>query len=373
MITLRPSASHMWTRCPSQPRMAANCPEEEPGDPAKEGTCAAWVAELILTGALTDKNGNPCVTADAEGLVHENGWVVDKMMVQYVDRYVQFMRKFGDRVVAEQFVKLTDDIQGTPDSFAMPSMSRSRPTLHVYDLKFGYDIVEPFQNTQISIYAEAICRGMPEPPELIVVGVVQPRAWHPRGTVRKWVVSRQELYDFAEWIIARGELTKDPTAPAIPGNHCKHCPAQLTCAAAAQMNYGNYTKAAAYDDQRPMSVEEMDVEMEFLESAKTLITARHSALSKEMETRIATGQHIPGWVIEERRGNRAFKTNADAIEAMTGIDARPKGVVTPAELERRGANIDLVAALSHNPRIPGKLKKVGMHYYADMFQGKDNT
>lgn len=373
-MMLRPSSSHMWTRCPVQPRMAANCPEEQPSDAAMEGTCAAWVAELVLSGELTDQHGQPCSAMDAEGLVHENGWVVDKAMCQYVDRYIKFMQKFGDRVIAEKFVQLTPDIGGTPDSFATPAVE-PRPTLHVYDLKYGYDIVEPKHNTQVGIYAEAIARMLEATGstiDLVVIGIVQPRAWHPRGPIRKWVINRGELRQFADWIIQRGDLTKDPNAPAIPGDHCRHCPAQTTCLAAARMNYANFDVIAAGDAQRPMSPQEMSDEMEFLHSAKTLINARFKALEKEMETRITTrGEYFPGYVMEERRGNRAFTVDADTVTLMTGVDARQDGCVTPAELERRGADIDIVEALSGRPMLPRKLKRVGDDYFAQMFEGKE--
>lgn len=372
---LRPSSSYMWVNCSAQPAMAANMPEEEPSDAAMEGTCAAWVAEIVLTGELRDKDGQPCTALDAEGLVHENGWVVDKAMCQYVDRYVKFMQKWGGDTVAEKFVWLTADIGGTPDSFAAPSENAGRRVLNVYDLKYGYDIVEPQHNTQVSIYAEAIARQLEaqgDTIDLVVIGIVQPRAWHPKGTIRKWVISRNDLADFANWIIARGELTKQPNASASPGPWCRHCPAQTRCAAAAALNYAHFEQVDAVGFQRAMTPEEMSREMEFLENAKRLIVARFDAMRKEMETRITTNhEHFPGYIMQERKGNRAFKLDAATIQLMTGVDARPDGVVTPAELERRGANIDLVEALSERPSLPRKLKKVGSGHFASFFEGRD--
>ena len=48
-IETRPSAAHRWTKCSAAPLFASRAGPQPTSDPAREGTCAAWVAELLLT------------------------------------------------------------------------------------------------------------------------------------------------------------------------------------------------------------------------------------------------------------------------------------------------------------------------------------
>ena len=47
-IETRPSAAHRWTKCSAAPLFASRAGPQPTSDPAREGTCAAWVAELML-------------------------------------------------------------------------------------------------------------------------------------------------------------------------------------------------------------------------------------------------------------------------------------------------------------------------------------
>ena len=85
-MLLRPSAAHRWWRCSasiSATRLPDALPEEDQ-DAAREGTCAAWVAECVI-------NGDASSAADMLGRSHENGWEVDDDMVRHVQEYM-FLR-----------------------------------------------------------------------------------------------------------------------------------------------------------------------------------------------------------------------------------------------------------------------------------------
>ena len=57
---------------------------EEDGDAAREGTCAAWVAELVI-------NGDATCAEDMLGKVHKNGWEVDEEMVKHINAYLAIL------------------------------------------------------------------------------------------------------------------------------------------------------------------------------------------------------------------------------------------------------------------------------------------
>lgn len=358
-MILRPSSAHIWTACAAQPRMAAMMPPEEPSDPAREGTCAAWLAEMVLTGQAAN-------TAALIGATHENGWVATADMASYIQDYVTVVRGHGGQVHTERKVRLNAQIEGTPDAFAVLG---SDGVLRADDLKYGFGIVEPRRNHQVSIYCGAILRMLSARGVTIrrvVIGIYQPRAYHPAGVYRTWVTTPEELMAYVQWIEQRGVLATNPQAPTTAGEHCEYCPAAATCAAVTHEIYRVHDRLAT-DRQRHMTAEEMAKELMFLASFEKMLAGRKKAVEAEAEARIKRAEHIPGWHLEERRGNRRFKVPASVVKALTGIEPTVPKMVTPAELTRMGAPATIVAALSETPRIAPGLKPVGADYYVNLF------
>lgn len=361
-MQLRPSSAHMWVACAAQPTMAARAPEEVPSDPAREGTCAAWVAEMVLSGQAAK-------TVDLIGATHPNGWVVTREMANHVQPYVNVMRSYGGTVHVERKVILNNLISGTPDAFAVMD---AEGVLRVKDLKYGFLIVEPFRNHQVSIYAGAIIRALAARGVVIrrvILSIYQPRSWHPAGIDREWSVHPEELMAFVHEIEAAGVRTQGPNPKATPGEHCHYCPAMATCPAAAHEAYRVHDYLVV-DQQRHMGATEMAEELLFLEKVEAMITGRRKAVMAEAEARIAKGEFIPGWHMEHRSGKRRFRVPPDVVKFFTGIDPVIKECVSPAELERMGASPTVVAKLSETPRLEPKLKRVTANYYTNLFKGR---
>lgn len=338
-------------------------PPEVPGDPAREGTCAAWVAEMVLTGQAK-------TTAELVGKSHENGWVVTPDMAQHIAKYVDSLRACGGTMHVERKVRLNKHIAGTPDGYAVLD---PQAILKVKDLKYGYEIVEPYRNTQVSIYAGAILRGLVARGVVInrvEISIYQPRAWHPLGVDRVWVIRPEELMAFVHEIEAAGERCQNPMALAQPGDHCHYCPAASTCAANAHEVYRIAAHVTA-GQQRHMRPDEMAEELKFLTTASEMITGRLKAVRTEAEARVGRGERIPGWHMESGAGQRRWKLPAATVKALTGMDLSSDATITPAEAERRGMNVDLVKSLTETPRLTPKLKPIPAGFYTQLFARKE--
>lgn len=362
-MDLRPSSAHVWTQCSAQPTLAGRMPPEVPSDPAREGTCAAWLAEMVLTKQAP-------TAVDLIGAVHENGWVVTTTMANDIQPYVDRVRSHGGTVHTERKVVLNDQIKGTPDAFAVLD---GEGTLRVDDLKYGFLIVEPYRSPQVSIYAGAILRMLTARGVTIrkvIIGIYQPRSWHPAGIYRTWVCNPEELMEFVRWIEERGQICQSPKPMATPGDHCEYCSAASTCVAVTHQIYQLHSKLTI-DEQRHMTVAEMSQELTFLEMVEKMLSGRKRAVEAEAEARIRNAEHIPGWHLEDRRGNRRLKFDRMTVKLLTGVDPVQPKMVTPAELERMGVNPKLVETLSEMPRIQPKLKRVGRDYYRNLFSQKD--
>lgn len=359
MLMLRPSGSSIWTQCDAYPRMVSNIPTPPDSDPSREGTCAAWLAELVLTGQI-----KRC--RDAIGMMHANGWVVDSEMVRHIQRYVDMIKSRGGSIHTERRVTLNQMIAGTPDSFAVIDRDG---ILHVDDLKYGYGLVEPERNTQVSIYAGAIVRMLTARGVIIrriVIGIFQPRAWHPCGEYRTWAVLPEELMQFVRWIEDRGVLCQNPNPVARPGEHCRYCEAMTTCKASANALYRIYEDACA-DVQRHMSASELANELDFLAKIGAIIKGRSEAVMAEATARQAKGEHIPGWHKEPRKGDRKWTMDSASVKTLTGFDVSKPGMMTPKEAEDAGMDPALVSRLTSRPDLPPKLKRVPKGFYQNLF------
>lgn len=297
------------------------------------------------------------------GQMHENGWTVTPDMANHVQGYVEMIRARGGTISTEQHVKLTDYITGTLDS----SVEVTGSTLFVDDLKYGMKIVEAYENTQLLIYAGAKIATLANAPERVVLSIYQPRAFHPEGIHRSWELTSTELSSYVRWIIERGQACQSPTPIATPGKHCDHCTARTSCAALAATNYAFYD-VVEDTRQRHMNSEELARELDFLKRADEVLKARKSAVEAEAVERIRQGEFLPGWFMKPRKGNRAFTVDPETIRLMTGVDPYDKKTVTPAELERRGANPEIVAKISRAPDIAPKLDKVPHNYFKRMME-----
>lgn len=359
MLMLRPSGSSIWTACEAYPKMSANMPPQPESDPAREGTCAAWLAELTLTRQL-----ETCV--DGVGMMHPNGWVVDVEMAHHIQRYVNIITSRGGSIHTERHVTLNAMIAGTPDAFAL--LDRDG-VLHVDDLKYGFGLVEAERNTQVSIYAGAILRMLTARSVVIrrvVIGIFQPRAWHPCGEYRTWSLLPEDLMQFVHWIEQQGEKCQKPNPVAIPGEHCRYCEAITTCKASANALYRTYEDACS-DQQRHMSAQELSTELEFLNKIEAIIKGRKEAVEAEAEARIRSGEHVPGHHLQPRKGNRQWTMDASKIKMITGIDISKESTVTPDEAERRGMRPEVIAMLTSRPDLKPKLKKIPKGYYRNLF------
>lgn len=363
MIQLRPSSAHIWQHCALMPLMASRVQEEPPGDPAREGTCAAWVAEMVLTGAVPK-------ASDLIGRNHENGWLVEADMAHRIQKYVDLIRSYGGKLFVERKVTLNSYIKGTPDAWGLLDEDS---ILRVDDLKYGFGIVEPYKNPQISIYAGAILRFLTARGvkiRRVVIGVYQPRAWHPAGIHRTWTIEPEQLMAFVHELEAAGERAQALNPAATPGSHCEYCPAAATCPAVAAENYRVYDHLCA-QQQRHMTAVELAEELSFLEMAENMLKGRTTAIEAEVKARMARAEHIPGWHMEQGAGQRRFKYPADVVRALTGVDPEVPKMVTPAELERMGASPLVVTRLTETPRTAPRIKRVAPGHFANLFKQKD--
>lgn len=345
MVETRPSGASRWTKCSAAPLFASLSPPQPDSDPAREGTCAAWVAELVLKGQALR-------AVDLVGEHHENGWEVDKEMAGHIQSYVDMIKKEGGLIHAERFVRLSPLVAGTLDN----SASVLDGSLHVRDLKYGIQLVEA-DAEQLVIYAGALAAEVLDSGgrvTRIVTEIYQPRGFHHDGIHRRQVWTPAQIFERVNWIAQRAEECHKPNPVATTGPHCVNCAGATGCAALAA-TADNLVGMVESSRHRLMTATEAGIRLVHLRKAKKIIDAAASALEAEALARHTGGEPITGMGLTERKGHRKFHCGPNTIKALTGIDPFKKSVKTPAELKADGATERQLAALTIKPTIGHKL------------------
>jgi len=336
-IETRPSAAHRWTKCSAAPLFASRAGPQLVSDEAREGTCAAWVAELLLTDQPVEV-----------GMMHENGWEVDADMIGHMREYADICRADGGQMWVEEYVTLSNRIAGTPDCATLAD-----GVLTVRDLKYGFRLVAP-DSPQLVIYAAALLLTHPTV-QFIRTEIYQPRGFHQDGP-RRWIDwTPGEIRAMAEWIIQRAKECYKPDPIATPGDHCLYCDGAVGCVA-LQQTTATALAIAEMTGHRDRTPDEMAQALHFYRNALEIIKAAAKATEVEAEARAKRGERLPGWGITTRYGTSRVSKPPHIIKALTGKDATKTVPLNIGELRTAGLTKAQLLLITEQPTTGFKLE-----------------
>ena len=361
---LPPSSAVVWFHCPGSVTMQQKHPDTSDQSAAVEGTAAHWAMMEIIYNRM-----------GAVGQITPAGTVLTQAMIEgaeMVNAEVRRVMAIHPKafVFCEQRVaipRVHKDNWGTPDVVIWDEGSQ---TLYIIDFKFGFGIVEVFENLQLIDYAAgwltqinamqaaAGLNAISETELNVVMTIVQPRAFHIDGPVRSWVTTAAKLSDkvFALNMAADEAMGVDPQCKPHP-DACEHCTARHACLALQKSAYRSMavsTRAVSTN----MSYEAMGLELRLVVEALQLLEARKSGLQEQIEASMRRGVRVPHWSLSPGQSREKWvKNDAEVIflGKMLGIDlAKPEEAITPAQAKAKGATAEVIAAYSFRP--PAALK-----------------
>lgn len=300
-----------WSKCPGSVRLSEGI-ESRSSAYAEEGTEAHALAEKMLRG---------------ENAVAEQE-MLDAVVV-YVDA-VRELARGGELLIEHRFdlSEVHDGLFGTADAVIWQPKEK---TLVVMDYKHGAGIpVKVEGNPQLMYYALGALLTLKYPAVKVRIGVVQPRCEHPAGPVRWWEISAIDLIDFSADLKEYARATEQDTAPLVPGEHCRFCPAAALCpklVATAQ-------EVAKLDfrPNRPYDPEQLRLALD----SRPALQAWMKALDEFAYAEAEQGRTPPGYKLVAKRATRKWRNEADVIEATqkVGLDVFEKSVKSPAAVEK---------------------------------------
>lgn len=359
----RPSSAHRWVRCHASPALEALFPDDS-GQAAEDGNAAHWAGAVRLsTGTMPEA-----------GTVAPNGVVLDMQMVEgayvYVDAVLSQRPAESNLWIEERMaipsVYGDQDRGGTPDLWYLTSEGLE---IHVWDFKYGYGIVEAFENWQLLCYANGVLdwlehtRGIPasqfEKPPTVVLHVVQPRPYHPEGPVREWRLPVESLRQYAAELNQAFNICLSGTGNTVTGPHCKNCRALPECpsyqrATMVAMDVINGTELI---DLPPHGI---SIEITALRKAAKLAGQLLAARETQAIELIRGGCSVPGYGSEQGLGNLSWdKPPAEvfALGDMMGVELRAEQKpLTPTQGKNAGLSGELVN--QYSTRKPTSMKLV---------------
>lgn len=362
---LRPSSALRWVNCPGSHALEGLYPEDEDSPEAREGTAAHFYATEYLSGRVWPV-----------GTIAPNGWPIDAEMITgaqaLIDDVYRELPTFGadlqfgveHRIACHGLVH--PENEGTPDVFAA-SLAQRRIIL--WDYKYGHRYVDPFMFWQGINYVG----GIIEANELtyddvkdftVSIRVIQPRNYHPSGTVRVWNTTGEYVWRLLEYMSRAADAAKMPQAPTRTGAWCRDCNGRHACQAFAAVAASSMD-TGGQNVPMELPLDALGRELSRLETAKARIEARIDALSEVALAAIRAGRRVDGWemgFVDSRE--RWSRPNADvyAFGDLLGVNLRDDKPVTPpqakAKLKAAGIDPAVLTGFSAKPTGAAKLRPV---------------
>lgn len=345
------SAGERTLECPGWVRVSDGIVSAE-SEYAREGTAAhALIEECFKTHRNSDAFLGGWIDADlnirdakpnTEGAIE-----ITQGMVEATQTMLDTVRKDrerGDRLEVEvgfHLGVLHEDLWGTSDAVLYKPLKRK---LVVYDYKHGAGIaVDVDENQQLLGYACGAVFGQwtgKIKPDLridtVEIVIVQPRAHHGGGMVRRWETEALALLDWADKYAKGAARTQDPDAPLALGDWCRWCPGAAICPEQiekVQETMPEVPKTQTYDPQL------LADGLGWIPLAKARIKAIETFAQSEAVIR---GIKIPGYKVVAGEGIRAWVDTTAALKKllengydMAVVQTPPKGpeILSVAQLE----------------------------------------
>ncbi len=326
------SGAEIWVNCPGSVSLSEKAPEQVDGPYAEEGTRAHEVFEYVLKYPKKDPRAK-----------FKNKKLYPTDMLEHCEQCAVTVQKYRPKVAHEFLVErkvdlkwIDKDFGGTLDVTILVEFG----ILYIIDFKYGAGIpVDPEDNLQLISYALAVAHEYDYSFTKVILLVVQPRAEHVDGPIRRWETNCKTLKEYAVKFKKAIAETKKKDAALIPGDHCRWCKAKSICTAISSKAVATIAPKAV------KSIEAMLPQAGSIDAKKlpeVLDACSHlekwiKEVRKQSFELVLSGKKISGWKMVAKRGRRAWLDEEKVIKdakisfASRAFDVKLK---SPAQLEK---------------------------------------
>ena len=321
------SGASRWMKCPGSVALtkALGVTGDEESEFAAEGTAAHEVAAECLR-----------TSTDAWEQIGRTFYnhVVDQDMADHVQTYLSECNGLdagGGRWVEHRITsRLHTALFGTLDFAALTTAG---DILALRDLKFGAGVVvEVKDNPQLKYYGFGLLQSLDifDGVRYLDIGIVQPRAFHADGPVRRMQYRADEIHQWGHDVLVPAMLRAEVDTDLDPGEHCRFCPARFVC----PVLQGVFQTIATTP---PTSVRQLsDTMLGLAWKAMTPARVFIKAVETEALSRLERGGTVPGLKLVDKRADRVYRDGAEAAFRKRYGNAAyaPLALKSPAQMEK---------------------------------------
>lgn len=322
------SSAYRWMACSGSVREIAALPhvlQDRTSFYAAQGTVAHGLLERAFNGEDIAGLLGTVIKYQERGADFEievTQDMIDAVLLGHRVGLEEQARLPGSSILIEERVFPLPD---RPDMFGTSDMIVAQPwgELVVVDYKHGVGhVVEAEGNPQLMYYAlgALVAAGGAAEFAKVSIVIVQPRAPHDQGRVRRWELEPVSLVEWADVLRAAADRTLDPQAPLLAGDHCRFCAAKGRCGAFRSMlntELQGFLDREPLEDQRIILPDASDALA--IARAKKLIPAIDAwikSIEGMAQRLMESGYHVPGFKVVRRRSNRDWTDETMAIERL---------------------------------------------------------
>lgn len=364
---IAPSSMDRTVACNAWIGLSEGLPPEPDTEEAMEGNAADWVAKQWAQG-IEWHHGAP--------IPLPGGFTVDYDMIHGAKMWAKVLGYgaiSGVPVVCERIHPT--DCGGEPDGWRWDAIEG---ILRLPDYKYGFEVVEVFENWQLIPYASGIIDtlGLTDTDVTIEFTIVQPRAHHKDGPVRQWRVRADKI----RHLITKAHHAAIRAVPppgieiapplAKTGPHCTHCPARVHCAT-FQKAVGHAMEFEGAAVRAPMDPTAVGIQLMLVQEALEMLKAQESALQVQAEAHLRKGQRVPGFCMEPVSGRLEWLPDAtgseiialgdllgkDLRKAPGTLNSRSGPIVTPTQAIKAGVDATVIDQYAARPKGAMKLAR----------------
>ena len=356
---LRPSAAATWVMCNAAPSMWAALPEDRPGldnDAALEGTAAHWCASELVLGRLP-----------VAGMTHTNGVVIDDAMIEHAHEYRDIVAAWNMPLCVEQYLTIPDIYPifgGTPDAWGF---DRATATIRIIDYKYGFQLVEPFENWQLLCYVSGIITqlqldGYLDQMYTVEFYVFQPRAAHVDGYLRSWKTTAANLRPFFNKLQMAAEKVYGRNPIAVTGTQCRYCDARHRCTVLQQSGYVA-VQMAQEPDTFDLNINQAGRELLQIEAAIEILKSRRTGLEGQLMHALSAGNVSPHFTLDRVKCRTKWIDGTEStvlsMGEILGIDlAKPREPISPTQARKKNIDDSVINLYSITPIGEQKLVRL---------------
>jgi len=353
-----PSSAAIWgapNGCTGWPAMDAQYPEEE-SEATREGEASHWLGETLIQMGVA-MHITPSIRDGLIGETAPNGVIVSDEMFEaaweYANDVVREVKAHpGSRWGVEQRVqapRIHAESFGTTDAYLYDAADHR---LIVWDYKYGFKIVEAFENWQGINYVAGLFEllsidGLADRRLRVDIRIVQPRAFHKDGAIRSWKVLGSDLRGYINTLNNNAHRALGPEAATQSGGHCIYCNARHACSAALDAGLGMF-EAVNKPIPAELSAEQLGTQLSIVKRAHKQLEYLEAGYEEQLKSLIRGGTNVPGWSVEQGVGKRQWSKPTEEIIKLgdlMGVDLKePVKPISPAQAEKKGVDAAVVAA-----------------------------